>query len=47
MEVCKSLVTKYIAGDVIANHREISQTDKYVSFGPDSTHAFSWRQDDL
>jgi hypothetical protein len=32
---------KYIARDVIANHREISETDKYVCFGLDSTHASS------
>lgn len=47
MEVCKSLVIKYIAGDVIANHREISETDKYICFVLDSTHASSRRQADL
>jgi hypothetical protein len=38
---------KYIAGDDIANQREISKTDKYITFGSDSTHAFSGRQGDL
>jgi hypothetical protein len=47
MKVCKSLAIKYIAEDVIANHREISETDKYICFVLDSTHASSWRQGNL